>query len=66
MNIFKTFLSDLILLSHGSVDVTYKRVVRVNKFSKFYQNLSKFNGFGFYRISKSAILLFTDSKYLKK
>jgi hypothetical protein len=36
---------------------------RVNKFDKFYRNLSKFDGFGPHRISKSMILLFTYSKY---
>jgi hypothetical protein len=39
---------------------------RVNKFGDFYRDSSKFDGFGPHQISKSAILLFTDSKYLKK
>jgi hypothetical protein len=39
---------------------------KVNKFGEFYQNMLKFDGFGSHQISKSAILLFTDSKYLKK
>jgi hypothetical protein len=39
---------------------------RVNKFSKFYRNLLKIDGSGSHRILKSVILLFIDSKYLKK
>jgi hypothetical protein len=39
---------------------------RVNKFSKFYQNFPKIDRSGSHRILKSAILLFIDSKYLKK
>jgi hypothetical protein len=38
---------------------------RVNKFGEFYWNSMKFDGFGLYWISKSVILLFMDSKYLK-
>jgi hypothetical protein len=41
-------------------------VSRVNKFGEFYQNLLNFDGFSPHRISKLVILLFTDSKYLKK
>jgi hypothetical protein len=36
------------------------------KFGEFYRNSLKFDGFGPHRISKSAISLFTDSKYFKK
>jgi hypothetical protein len=36
------------------------------EFNKFGDFLPKFDGFGLHQISKSAILLFTDSKYLEK
>jgi hypothetical protein len=39
--------------------------LRVNKFVEFYRKSSKFDGFSPHQILKSAILLFTDSKYLK-
>jgi hypothetical protein len=54
----KTCIVDL--QQHGRVGLH-----RVNNFSEFYQNSPKFNGFDSHQISKSAILLFTDLKYLK-
>jgi hypothetical protein len=39
--------------------------IRFNKFDEFYRNSLKFDGFGLHRISKSTILLFIDSKYVK-